>query len=223
MPALPAAPRVIRVDFFQTIAANSRVRDRIFLQYSGALSNTDLATVLATISAAWATNISPLQENVATLNSIEGTDLSTASSAQAINSTSHAGTGAGAALPNGVAAIVKFKIARRYRGGHPRFYLGGLSATNVVNGEQIAATAITAIQAAFAAFIAACVLAPPVAVGTLVHVNVSFFLGFANVTFPSGRIRPRPTLRAAPLIDNVISYSVNPNAGSQRRRYQQSV
>lgn len=70
----------------------------------------------------------------------------------------------------------------------------------------------------FAAFIAACVLAPPASMGTVTHVNVSYFDGFTNKTFPSGRVKPVPTLRATPLVDTVLAYTANPKVASQRRR-----
>jgi hypothetical protein len=221
--ALPPVAKVIRVDFFQSYAANTRVRDRIFLQYSGALSSADLATILTTIDTAWLNNIVPLQNVGTTLTSIMGTDLSSNTAPQVVRSTSRVGTRAAPGLPSGSAFIIRFKIARRYRGGHPRFYIVGPSTNDVTNGNQVLAASIAAYQNGFNAFVAACVAGPPAAVGTLVHVNVHYFSGFRNVTFPSGRTRPVPTALAVPTVDTVIGYSTNPLVGSQRRRNQQSV
>lgn len=222
MPALPAVPKVIRIDLFSTSGGNTFVRDRFFLQYSGALSVTDLTTVLGTISSAWNTNMSPSLSNTYTLNSIEGTDLTSQSAAQAIVSANRTGAGAGTALPPSTNMIVKFKTARRYRGGHPRFYLAGMVASNLVAGDTWLAAAQASILTAWQNFIAACVLAPPAGVGTLTHVNVSYFAGFVNKTFPSGRVRPVASPRVTPLVDTIISYSINGNVASQRRRNRQS-
>jgi hypothetical protein len=222
MSALPPVSKVIRADFLQTVGANTSVLNRIFFQYSGTLSLADLTTLLTTFSNAWGTNISPNQNTGATLTAVRGTDLSSSTAPQTIISTSKVGTAAGSGMPDGTAAVIKFKINRRYRGGHPRFYETALVVTNVQNGTQIVPASATAFANSFAAFIAACVLAPPAAVGTLTHVNVHYFSGFTNKTFPSGRTRAVPNLLATPTVDSILSYSTNAHVGSQRRRNQQS-
>lgn len=223
MPALPAVSKVIRFDLRQTFNSNARVFDRFFLQYSGALSLTDLATVLTTVRNAWNTNMAPNMSVRHTLTSVQGTDLSSATSAQATNSTASVGTQAGTDLAAGTALVIQFKIARRYRGGHPRFYVVSMQQPRLADARTWSGATITALASAFGAFIAASVLAPPAAVGTLSHVNVRYFSGFHNVTLPSGRVRSIPTLLALPTVDAVNSYVVNPIVASQRRRNQQSV
>lgn len=222
MPVLPNVTRVFRVDIAQAFGSNTAIRNRIFFQYSGALSTTDATTVLTTIRNAWNTNLAGALVSGQSATSFTLTDLSNPSAPQVVNSTASAGTNAGTALPAGVALVTKFKLARRYRGGHPRVYIVGFTTANVATVETWSAALISAWTADWQAFINACVLAPPAAVGTLIHVNVSYFSGFTNVTFPSGRIRPRPTLRVTPIVDAVIGYSVNPKIASQRRRNQQS-
>jgi len=222
VPALPPVPKVIRIDLQQTAGANTNVRNRIFFQYSGAMSAADLTTILGTVNTAWGTNMKPNQNTGVTLTAITGTDLSTSSSPQVVTTVSQVGTAAGSGTGNGTAVVIKFKINRRYRGGHPRFYQTGLVTTNVQNGDQITAASAAAFAASFAAFIAACELLPPAAVGTLTHVNVHYFAGFTNKPFPSGRIRPVPTLLVTPTVDTVVSYSTNLHLASQRRRNQQS-
>lgn len=222
MPALPVVPKVIRVDLASQFGANVRIRDRFFLQYTGALSAADLLTVLGNIKASWATNMSPQLSNIYALLSTTGTDLSSATAAQSVNNAASQGAVVGQPAPAGAAMVIKFKLARRYRGGHPRFYLLGNAAAGVTNGNQWTAAFIAQLNTSWAAFIAGCIAAPPAAVGTLAHVNVSYFQGFHNVTLPSGRSRSFPTQRAVPLIDPVIGYSINPNVASQRRRNSQS-
>jgi hypothetical protein len=222
MPALPNVPRVVRYDFRQTIGPNARVLNRLFFQYSGTLSATDLATLLTTASASWNTNISPNLSTIVTMTSLTGTDLTSPSSPQAVNGTARVGGAGYQNLPAGTSIIIKFKINRRYRGGHPRVYFGGQGFANLADAEHWSSTNINAWNTGFAAFIAGCVLAPPAAVGTLVHVSVHYFAGFHNVTLPSGRQRALPTLLLNPSVDPVVSYSVNPIVGSQRRRNQQS-
>lgn len=224
MPALPSVSKVVRVDFFMTKGSDTRVRDRIFFQYSGAgPSVADMSTFLATVSSSWLTNIGPLQDTATTLTSIQGTDLTNASAAQAINGTQRAGSRAGSGLQAGVSPIIKFKVARRYRGGHPRIYLPAGVGTDTATAQQWTSTFTSLLLTNWQAFITACVAGPPASFGTLSHVNVSYFAGFTNKTFPSGRIRPVASLRVGvPVVDTVVSYSINPNFGSQRRRNLQS-
>lgn len=223
MPALPAVPKTVRFDLRQTVGPNTRVQDRIFLRYSGTLSSTDLATILTTMRNAWNTNMAPLLITAQALTSITGTDLSSNTSAQQVNTVASAGTSAQASPGAGVAMVIKLKTALRFRGGHPRFYLAGLGAGSVASATQWATTSLTNVQSGFAAFIAASILAPPAAVGTLTHTTVSYFSGFHNVTLPSGRVRSIPTVRVTPVTNDVIAIATNPLIASQRRRNQQSV
>lgn len=223
MPALPSPGKVIRTDFFLTVGANARVRDRIFFSYAGAGPTVaDLNTLAGTIAAAWGTNLSPQTNTGVTLTGITLTDLASASGAQTVTSQSRVGTLAGTAMSAGIAMIVKFKINRRYRGGHPRFYLPGRVTADLASSTNWLTASTTALATAFGAFITACEATPPTNIGTMTHVNVSYFLGFTNRTFPSGRTRAVPNIRTTPVVDSVVSYSVNIFVGSQRRRNQQS-
>jgi hypothetical protein len=223
MPALPAAGKTVRCDLFQTYSANTRVRDRIYFSYTGAgPSVADLNTLAATISAAWNTNISPQQNAGAVLTSIQLTDLASATGAQSVVTVNRVGTLAGVAVPAATAMIIKFRIARRYRGGHPRFYLVGRVVADEATYSTWSSASGASVATAWAAFIAACIAGPPASLGTMAHANVSYFLGFTNKTFPSGRTRAVPNVRATPVVDAVVGYSVNLIMGSQRRRSQQS-
>lgn len=223
MPALPNVAKVVRLDFFMTKGGDTRVRDRMFIQYSGAgPSVADMLTFLNQVSSAWLTNIAPLQDTATTLTSILGTDLSSASAAQNLNSTVRAGSRAGSGLQAGVAGIIKFKVARRYRGGHPRMYLPVGVGTDTATAQQWTSTFLALLLSGWQAFITALPTGLPASFGTISHVNVSYFQGFHVVTPLSGRSRTVATLRGTPVVDTVISYAINPNFGSQRRRNLQS-
>ena len=223
MPPLPNVAKVIRADFFVTVPGNLRVRDRIFFNYAGAgPTPADLTTLATTIANAWGASLSPQCATGVILTGVQLTDLTSATGAQTFLSTSKPGTRVGQGLTAALAAIVKFKVARRYRGGHPRIYLNAGVVTDEATSVAWLAAFTAALATSFAAFIAGCVLAPPVNIGAMAHVNVSYFLGFLDKVFPSGRHRAVPTPRVVPLQDVVLSYSTNPNYGSQRRRNLQS-
>lgn len=224
MPALPSPGKVVRVDLFQTITPNARIRNRLFFSFTGAGPTVgDMNTFLTTCINAWGANMKPLVTSAHALTGIQGTDLTSSTGAQSLLTVSgQVGTSSGTAGAASQSIIIRFKIGRRYRGGHPRFYLGALNNGALTDAEHWGTATGSSVQAGFAAFIAACVTSPPTNLGTMAHVNVSYFAGFTNKTFPSGRTHPVPVVRGTPLVDPVLSYSVNLIVGTQRRRNQQS-
>lgn len=218
MPALPAAADVVRLDLHFRQANDSNMQIRQFFRYTGALSQADSDAWLATMSAAWGTRIATPQTvtgcdmYLATL-----TDLSSSSAPQSVLGTVRAGANGADPLPNGTALIIKKKIARRYRGGHPKFYLPGQRVANVT-ADQFAAGFLTTMLTAYGNFISDVLTGVPVAAAPAFEVNVSYFSGFHNVTFPSGRQRAVPTPRGTPVVDLVLAHSANPTVASQRRR-----
>lgn len=223
MPALPNVPKVIRTMLQFSEGPNTRIFTHFYYQYSGAMSTTDLTTVTNTLITAFKNNILNLLNVSLTINSATATDLTSTTAPQVVVSTSGAGGVATAAHPNGTAMVVELKIARRFRGGHARVYLPGTSNAQILDTVRWTTAAVTAMNSGFTAFNTAAILTPPAAVGTLTPVTVSFFLGFTNRTFPSGRTRAVPTLRGVPVVDTVIGYVTNPKAASQRRRNLQSL
>jgi hypothetical protein len=77
---------------------------------------------------------------------------------------------------------------------------------------------VTDINTAVTAFFAEIAGLSVGAVGTLTHVNLSYYKGFTNVTNSSGRERAVPTYRAVALVDNITGYSCKQEFGSQKRR-----
>jgi len=222
MPALPAVSKVVRVDFHQLINGAAPCQNRVFFQYAGALSSADAQTWANAIAAAWVTRILPQQGNDATLVSTTLTDLTSNSAPQVIATNTGTGSLGGSNVSNAVSAVVKCKINRRYRGGHPRHYLQSPTITSFSNSDAFTPTYITNLTTAWNNFISDSLTAVPVAAAPATEVNVSYFSGFHNVTFPSGRQKAVPTPRVTPVVDTVISHSVNPKPASQRRRNLQS-
>jgi hypothetical protein len=223
MPPLPPVAKVIRFQFISQQGPNSRIFNHLFYQYSGALSAADLATLTTTARTAWQTNITTIQITSVALLQVVATDLSSSSAPQVTQTSTTVGTNAGAHLPDGTAMALQLKIARRYRGGHPRIYMFGLSQAGLAQDNSWTTTYLNSFVTALQAVNTAIITAPPAAVGTVQPVNVSYFLGFTNVTSPSGRSRPKPTLRGTPLIDIITGFAGNAKVASQRRRNLQSL
>lgn len=223
MAALPAVTKVVRVDHHFSDGGNPNVQVRNFFQYSGSLSTADAATWLTNIVTALGVFMASFSQPTLVLTLSQLTDLTSTSAAQVVNTTGFTGGASASQLPAGVCLVIKKKIARRYRGGHPRVYLPGMAETYLSTPILWNATSLANIVAAWNTFINACTAATnPAAIGTITEVNVSYFQHYTNVTFPSGRAHPVPTQRPTPLVDPVISHAGNAIPASQRRRNKQS-
>lgn len=190
----------------------------------GGLSLSEVTGLAGNIATRWNSNIGH--------NAISDTVILTDVIAQALDSStapmydaavSYAGGVAEDALPYEDAFVVQRKIGRRYRGGHSRIYLAGLTISELdhVNPAEWDAGAVASILANW-------VDLEDLGKATLVGqgrtdampVNISYYSGFTNVLYPSGRYHAVPTRRAVPVVDDVSSYGANPQVCSQRRRDQ---
>lgn len=222
MAPLPAVPKVVRVDFHGKYEGDLNVQNREFFQYAGTLNLTDAATWLTAIVTAWnADVIANLSTRLSSLLA-ELTDLSSNTAPQVLNSTGTTGGDGNTPTSAGTALVIKKVIARRYRGGHPRVYLAGATATNIQAGGTWDPTYLGNRVGNYIAFINAATTTPGgTAIGAITHVNVSYFSGFTNHTFPSGRVHAIPTPRVTPLVDAINGHVGNPIPASQRRRNEQ--
>lgn len=219
MAALPPVPKGVRLDLHFAQGGDPNMQIREFFQYSGTLSVTDATTWGANIVAGWAANMPPYLHNTSALALTELTDLTSDTSPQIQNSTAVPGSRSAGPLPNGTAMLFKKLISRRYRGGHPRVYLPCLTVDYLSTPSTWDGTTAGTVLGAYQAFIAACVAnTNPAAIGTITHVNISYFHGFTNHTYPSGRVKPIPNQRTTPLVDSIVGMAVVLEVASQRRR-----
>lgn len=223
MGALPAVPKTVRVDHHFSDGGNTNVQIRNFFQYAGALSVADAQTWLNNIVTGLGVFMTTFSQPTLVLVLSQLTDLTSASSAQVVSSTGFTGGASASQLPAGVCMVIKKKIARRYRGGHPRVYLPGMAEASLSTPILWNPTSAANVLAAYVTWMAACTAnTNPAAIGAITEVNVSYFQSFTNKTFPSGRTHPVPTPRVNPLVDAVTGHAVNPIPASQRRRNRQS-
>lgn len=222
MTALPAVAKVVRVDHHFDQGDTANLQLRVFLQYAGTLSTADAVTWLSNIVTAMTTFVGALS-NTLSLTLSELTDLSSASAPQVQNATGATGGESGAENPAGTAMVLKYHISRRYRGGHPRVYIPGTMQSWLTSANVWSSSSQGVIVTDWNTYIAAAVAnTNPSAIGAITHVNVSYYQGFVNHTYPSGRVKPIPQLRATAVVDTITNVSSNPQVGSQRRRNHQS-
>lgn len=225
MPALPPVPNVFRLTFQHTYGPNTRVFNHKYFKYSGTLNTADAQTLCNTAATKWIADV--LQgglSNQLSLVQTVLTDLNSLSGPVVTSGTSGAGANVGAAEGAGLAYVVEMKIARRFRGGHARLYLCGVTTTGLATLDTVAPSIITGLQNGLAQFDTDMATTPPAAVGTITSVTVSYFKGF-TVSAPVGkRAKNIPTLNpTGPVVDNIIGYKCNTHVASQRRRNQQSL
>jgi hypothetical protein len=204
MPALPNAPGSVKLTIVQSLAGVS-VYNVLHANASivEGYSTSELNALATAVRAAWVTNVIPLQASTLTLTDVIADDLSSDTGGRGIATGSTAGTGAGSTNPASVCVCWSWKIANRYRGGHPRTYIGAIPNSANSNANTMSSTARNA-HAAAAAAVRTAVNAAPVGAGTWILGCLSYYSG--------GAIRPLPLFRI------YTGVSVDDRFDSQRRR-----
>lgn len=220
LPSPPPAQAVrCRVLFKNTDSFLAGVR--FYLSYSGsAPTPANCVTLAGDIATQWGTHMSPLQTTEWTEYEVDVLDLSSTSGASGVDTSTHAGTVVGGNAPANVCINIEYDIARRYRGGKPRMFLPGISTAGLVDDGHWSNSTLSSVNSGISAFMAALEALSIGAMGTLQHVNISFFHGH-NTSTPPWRgpgYKYPPLYRVTPLIDAVENYSAKAVVGSQKRR-----
>lgn len=220
MPALPAVPKVLKVIVTSHMGDAKDIANILHWQYSGTAPTAAQASTFAeSIRSAWATDILTHQDQNYSLDKVTVIDLSSSTSAEGQSTGAPAvGSITTAGLALGSALIVSSQIARRYRGGKPRTYIGGQASVNVTSAGEFGSGYLTTMATQWTSFVNTVDAAGWTGAGTLDQVNVSYFAGFTNHTYPSGRTKAIPTVRGTPLVDVITGFVMRPKIGSQRRR-----
>lgn len=226
MPARLPVPNVVQIVLFQKYGEDLDVVNRYFQKYSGSpgsLDDTQAAVWAHAVTSAWTAHLAGHIVSTLSLVKVTVTDLTSDVGAFGEDDTGSVGTLTPPGVPAGVALVVKSHIERRYRGGHPRQYLAGMPEANLADPNTWASGTVSGVATDYTAFRAADSSGITSGLTPVTDVNVSYFTGFTNHTFPSGRVRPIPNPRGTPLVDQIASFAVNPKVASQRRRNLQSL
>lgn len=221
VPALPDVPGVIRTVLKYTLGNDSNVLNRLYTSFVGTANETNIAGWIANLITQWEAHMESLFHDSVRLTEVTATDLTTNTGEEVVTGVSAAGSRSGTPLGAGTALVVQMKIARRYRGGHPRNYLCAGVEGDLEDNQQWDGAALSAFSTGWNAWIAACLSDAPGGLTVGLMNNVSYYSGFTNFLEPTGRYRVIPTLRSSPVTDIIIDYAMNPQLGSQRRRNQQ--
>lgn len=218
MPPLPSPGQYVKVILKGTNSADNDVVNRLFFGYTtlgSQAQNNALATAIAT---AWNTRLAGDFHTTFTLVEVEVEDLQSSPASTGIWTGSHPGTLSGSPLSGGTAVCISNNINRRYRGGKSRTYLQAFDGSHLDTATAWNVAALATLLTHWQSFIsdvATYNVSPVVMQG---QANISYYHGFTNFLYPSGRYKAIPTPRVSPIVDNVVSHSANPAPASQRRR-----
>lgn len=218
-PVPPPESPCLRVRMIFNNGEGQLAGNRFYLSYSGsAPTAANCATLAGDIETAYVAHLAPLQCTDYDLVEIDVLDIATDDGASGNWTGSTPGTRSGTVLPLQIATNVEFEIARRYRGGKPRMFMPPGVDGDLSTQAAWSNTFTAAVNTGVAAFFTAIEALSIGAIGTLAHVNLSYYQGFTNITTSSGRERAVPKYRTAAKVDPVTGYSCKAILGSQRRR-----
>lgn len=219
MPALPNAANIIKAGFKMGLGTDVDAFVRLFLKYGGATTTSNMDALAAALAAAWNTWLAPVAPNQVTLTEVTTEDLTTNTSPGGSASVSHVGSLTGG-LSAAASVVISAEIARRYRGGHPRSYWP-FGDESVLNSAQTWTSVFVGdVATAYAGFVNDIATSFPTGITYAGFWNVSYFSGFDNHTYPSGRVKAVPRVRSTPTLDLINSFVIRQSVGSQRRRNQ---
>lgn len=204
MPALPDVPGLLRVTFQGTLGTLTWANVmHVGYDLADTITQADADAMANSAHGAYNNRIMPQLHSSVTLGQVTVVDLSSTSGVSAINTDGGGGGQAASVSPLSVAFLVNWKIARRYRGGHARSYLPGVSEADVDGSGIILGTRRTALNTALGQFIAD--IAATAGGPTNPHLAVVHY-------FKDG------VLQSSPTVDPIVSGSCNIICGTQRRR-----
>lgn len=217
-PPLPDTSCVrVRIDYQHDTGLKGG--NRFYLSYSGtAPTGANCVTLATDIAGFWNTSIMSAINPDWTNVEIDVLDITTPLGLSGSWTGSNAGTESGTPMPAQTAMNIEFGIARRYRGGKPRFYLPPSSQTNAASDVAWDQTFINQVATNVGTVMSNIEALTIGGMGTLQHINLSFYDGFTNVENTSGRMRAAPKYRVTALSDKVTGYFGKTEIGSQRRR-----
>jgi hypothetical protein len=221
MPALVDQPQVLAVRQQWNQTESTTVTTKQYFKYTGSAPSNATCVALATAIHGYAAAdlLSFLSDNSG-INETSVTDLTSPTSGFGVALLAAAGTRTGGNLPAGTSALLSCKIERRYRGGKPRIYLPFGTAPDVNDDQTWTSAFVTGLTTAYASYIASVISTTSGGTSITEFVNVSYYDGFTSVENPvTHRWRNVALPRSVAIPpDPIISFAINPNFASQRRR-----
>lgn len=166
-------------------------------------SQTGISALASQLATLYASHFRPHLNSSWSGDQVLCQDLTSITSAFAVAALAGNGAVTGATTPQNAACCVTWKIARRYRGGHPRTYLGPLGAASLENNTSFTSAFQTSVASAANLF--------------LTGVNAIVADGKPQTLVTIHRYKDKAEL-AVPEVSKVLSVAVDTRIDSMRRR-----
>lgn len=219
----PLPPAALTAAFFlhTQITGGPVAVNRFHMKYTNSISSTDATTLLTTLAGSWNTRMAPLTANNYTLVAVSLNDLNSRTGVQSQLVVSHPGSASGSNGSAALSFVMSAKTALKYRGGHSRVYIPGISLNEATDANTWSPAGQGLVFTAWTGMLGDLATSPPVGVGAMSQVVVRYqSSNKADFPTPPAPWAP-PYLLEPPLVLPVTSWQSNPQFGSQRRRNQQ--
>jgi hypothetical protein len=218
---LPPVPKTARFTLRYQATGGPAATNHFYMRYTNSLSSADALTMLTTLANSWNTRMAPLTVPNWTLVQTQVNDLDSRTGVESGLVVSHPGTAAGNTLGAAVSFVLSFKTALKYRGGHARVYVPGITAAEESDVNTWSPAGQGAVFTAFTGMISDLGASPPVGVGAVSQVAVRYISSNKADFTPAPPTTPPPWLLTNPMVLPVTAIVTNPQFASQRRRNQQ--
>jgi len=204
VPPLPPVSNVIRVAL--TGNQGSGVwANHFFCDWTGTgPSIADLDLFCTAISVAWSSHLASHFVHDISLTGVEAVDLTSSTGAVGAWAGVVTGTGTGSIMGAQMCGVISLKIARRYKGGHPRTYLPCLLQSQLLDESHWTPSGIGVVANDYGLFIQASLSGSYTSFHPNNHLNISYY--------HAGALRPTPVR------DDIIGYVGVSKIGTIRRR-----
>lgn len=218
---LPVAPGCVKFGIHTTMTGGATSVVSFHMKITGAITASDSLTVLTTLATSWNTRFAPLTTPNWTLTQTSLVDIGSRTGVSSALPITHVGTSAGNPLGAAVSFVMSAHCALRYRGGHSRVYIPGITAAEESDNNSWSPAGQGLVSAAWNGLLTDLAASPPAGVGSMSQVIVRYFSSDKrDFTPPPSPFEP-PYLLTNPMVLPVTSWTPNPQFASQRRRNQQ--
>lgn len=210
MPALPDVPGVSRLILNGLMNGQPWAAVQYAQTPGAALTQAQVDALATGVSTAWNNAMAQGHSTAVTLTQVTAQDLTSKTGAIGVSTVTHPGTRAGTPGANNIAAVASWKIAVRYRGGHPRTYWPAGVQGDVTAGRLWSGTFKTLMESAIAGYVTN-INAISLSGSSVTFCAVSFYHGKDATT-------GKPIVRDVPLVYPVISSVFHTRVDTMRRR-----
>jgi len=211
---------MLRVRIIGALANGAAWGVRFYVGYSGGPPTAgNCLTFAEDIVGAWHTRVDPYRASTVTNSSCDVVDLSSDTGNSGTADVDTTGGVSSASCDNQVAAVVKFEIARRYRGGKPKMFVPGISVDYILDNSHWTVAFCNDMGTAFTNWNDDITAISAGGVDLNGVFNVGYYKGFTSIENPiTHRWRNVPSYLAAPNTDIIESFTCDQVFGSQKRR-----